>query len=56
MSNARDNSMTKVCGALFKCENKLKISWKKLIHNLEEHSNESACRKSGRLGIDQVTN
>ena len=26
----------------------------KLLHSFEVHSNESACRKSGRLGLDQV--
>ena len=24
------------------------------MHSFEVHSNESACRKSGRLGLDQV--
>ena len=24
------------------------------MHNFEVHSNESACRKSGHLGLDQV--
>ena len=27
---------------------------RKLLHNFEVHSNESACRKSGRLGLEQV--
>ena len=26
------------------------------MHNFEVHSNESAYRKSGRLGLEQVTN
>ena len=26
----------------------------KLMHNFVVHSNESACRKSGRLGLEQV--
>ena len=26
----------------------------KIIHSFEVHSNESACRKSGRLGLEQV--
>ena len=25
------------------------------MHSFEVHSNESACRKSGRLGLEQVT-
>ena len=28
---------------------------RKLMHNFVVHSNESACRKSGRLGLEQVT-
>ena len=28
---------------------------RKLMHSFEVHSNESACRKSGRLGLDQVS-
>ena len=27
----------------------------KVSHSFEVHSNESACRKSGRLGLEQVT-
>ena len=27
---------------------------RKFMHGFEVHSNESACRKSGRLGLDQV--
>ena len=27
---------------------------RKLIHSFELHSNEGACRKSGRLGLEQV--
>ena len=26
----------------------------KVTHSFEVHSNESACRKSGRLGLEQV--
>ena len=26
------------------------------MHSFEVHSNESACRKSGRLGLEQVNN
>ena len=26
------------------------------MHNLVVHSNERACRKSGRLGLEQVSN
>ena len=26
------------------------------MHSFEVHSNESACRKNGRLGLEQVTN
>ena len=47
--------MTKLCGAIFKCENKIKLI-EKLMHNFVVHSNEDACRKSGRLGLDQVGN
>ena len=27
---------------------------RKVTHSFEVHSNESACRKSGRLGLEQV--
>ena len=27
---------------------------RKLMHSFEVHSDESACRKSGRLGLEQV--
>ena len=43
-----------LCRAIFKCENKLKIGREKLMHNFVVHSDESACRKSGCLGLDQV--
>ena len=43
--------MNKFCFELFKCEQ----NWlRKLIHNFVVHSNESECRKSGRLGMEQV--
>ena len=29
---------------------------RKIMHSFEVHSNESACRKSGRLGLEQVNN
>ena len=51
---ARHNSMTRLCRALFKCEDKLKNWLRKSMHSFEAHSNESACRKSGRLGMDQA--
>ena len=46
--------MTKLCRALFKCENKLNNWLRKLMHSFEVRSNESARRKSGRLGLEQV--
>ena len=45
--------MTKLCGAIFKCE-KTENWVRKLMHNFLVHSNEIACRKRGRLGLDQV--
>ena len=45
--------MTKVCCAIFKCENKLKLV-EKIMHSFEVHLNESACRKSGHIGLEQV--
>ena len=48
------NSMNKMCSALFKCENNLKNWLRRIMHSFEVQSNESACRKSGRLGLDQV--
>ena len=45
--------MTKLCYAFLnmkKTENWLK----KVMHSFEVHSNESACTKSGRLGLEQV--
>ena len=45
--------MTKLCRALFKCENKLKLV-EKIMCKFVVHSNDSACRKSGRLGLEQV--
>ena len=48
--------MTKLCRALFKCENKQKNGLKKLMYNFVVHSNESGCRKNGRLGLEQVLN
>ena len=53
--SARCNSMTKICFALSKCEYKPKICWEKILCTFEVHSNEIACRKSGRLGMDLVT-
>ena len=53
--SARHNSMTKLCRALFKCENKPKLV-EKITYNFVVHSNDSACRKSGCLGLDQVNN
>ena len=50
----RLNSMTKLSRALFKCENKLE-KLRKLMHSFEVHSNESVCRKSVRLGLEQVS-
>ena len=35
----------------------VKINWKlveKSMHSFEVHSNESACRKGGSLGMEQV--
>ena len=52
--SALHNSMTKLCSALFKCKNKLKNWLIKCMHSFEVQSNESACRKSGRLGLEQV--
>ena len=52
--SARHNPMTKVCRALFKCENNLKIGQEKIMHSFQVLSNESACRKSGLLGTEQV--
>ena len=46
--------MTKLCRTLFKCEDNLKNWLIKLMHSFEAHSNESACRKSGFLGLEQV--
>ena len=46
--------MNKLCSVLFICENKLKIGLKKVMHSFEVHSNESACRKSGYLWLEQV--
>ena len=46
--------MTKLCYAFFKYENKLKHLLRKVIHSFEVHSNESACRKKVRLGLEQV--
>ena len=54
MCSARHSSMTKLCSAFFKCENKQKNWLRKLMHSFEGHSNESTCRKSGRLGLEQV--
>ena len=35
---------------------KMKQNWlRKVMHSFEVHSNESACRKSGHLGMEQVT-
>ena len=47
--------MTQLCSECLKCENKVKIGLRKLVHSFEVHSNESACRKSGNLGLEQVT-
>ena len=52
--SALHNSMTKLCSTFLKCENKLKLV-EKLMHSFELHSNESACRKVGRLGLEKVT-
>ena len=52
---ALHNSMTKLCSAFSKYENKLKNWLRKITHSFEVHSNESACRKIGRLGPEQVT-
>ena len=35
--SARHNSMTKLCSALFKCENKLKNGLRNFIHNFVVH-------------------
>ena len=51
---ARHNSMTRLCRALFKCENKQKNCLRNLMHSFEVHPNESACIKSGHLGLEQV--
>ena len=53
-NSARHNSMTKLCYAFFKYENKPKNRLIKVTHSFEVHSNESACRKMVRLGLEQV--
>ena len=45
--------MTKFFRELFKYE-KTENWLIKLMHNFEVHSNESACRRSGGLGLEQV--
>ena len=45
--------MNKLCYAFFKYENELKLV-DKVTHSFEVHSNESACRKEVRLGLEQV--
>ena len=41
---------------LFFIGKKTKNWLRKVPHRFEVHSNESACRKSGRLGLEQVMN
>ena len=53
-NGARHNSVTKLCYAFLKYENELKNRLRKLTHRFEVHSNESASRKSGCLGLEQV--
>ena len=70
MQNVNNSIATKLCVNLIgKCTNvfekkgarhhlmiKLCRAWLiKVMHSFEVHSNESACRKSGRLGLEQVT-
>ena len=53
MFSALHNSMSKLCSAFLN----VNINWKlveKVMHSFGVHSNESACRKSGRLGLEQV--
>ena len=52
--SARQNSMIKLCRALFKCGNKVKKRMIKLMHNFLVYSNESLCRKRWCLGLYQV--
>ena len=47
--------MTKLCYAFFKYENNIKNWLRKVPHSFEVHSNESACRKKVRLGLEQVS-
>ena len=48
---ALHNSMTKLCREFFKYEDWLR----KVMHIFQVHSNESACRNSGCLGLEQVS-
>ena len=49
------NSMTKLCSALFKCENKLKIGWENQCTAFLQCTKMRAhVEKSGRLGLNQV--
>ena len=51
--SALHNPITKWCSAFLNI--KKTESWLiKSMHSFEVHSNESACRKSGRLGLEQV--
>ena len=52
--SARKNSMTKLCRALFKYENKIKNWLRKLMYNFVVHSNDIPCRIKWHLGLDPV--
>ena len=52
--SALHNSMIKLCSAFLNVKRNLKNWLRKLMHSFEVHSNESVCRKSGRLGLEQV--
>ena len=50
---ARHNSMNKLCYAFLNMK-KTKNWLRKAMQSFEVHSNESVCRKKGRLGLEQV--
>ena len=52
--SAQHHSITKLCCALYKYKNKIKIDLGKILYNFVVHSNEIPCRKRWRLGFNPV--